>query len=100
MRVYFPPPPAEPSSPDAETPPLAAPAEAVHETHAVASSASVAMRIRPILSLGTTVPDEGFIHALSLLTGLADGLAPKSWRYTARWPRFAPNDWVPRYPRI
>ena len=38
------------------------------------------------------------VRPLPVLTGLADGLAPKSRRYESGRMRFAPTVWVPRFP--
>jgi hypothetical protein len=90
------------SSP-ADTPPDpdAAPAGATENADRPASMATAAISGRTILSLGFAAVCEEFnFTALSSLTGLADGLAPKSRRYTANQAAIRPNEWVPRRPAI
>src|SRR5213076_1263668 len=67
----------------------------------IASAATAGTSGRITLGFDATARANRFTlnMALSSLTGLADGLAPKSWRYAAIRPRFAPNNWVPRHPR-
>ena len=82
-----------------ETPPEL-PAEAVEGAAHAATTAAPAISFRTVLGLELATPCEGFtLHALSLLTGLADGLAPKSRRYAAIRPRFAPTSGSPDDPR-